>query len=134
MNINFYETMLINREVLLKGIHMNLDMPTPEVSGFVRTLNNMGYMTSALDPYSLAFTTFAPAAPGPALDIGAAYGIATLAALAGGARVIANDIDARHLDILSSRAPQEFRSRLVLAPPCQSAVGNLCACGFRRRC
>ena len=47
-------------------------MPKPEPNGFVRTLNNMGYMTSGLDPYSQAFVDFAPGAPGPCLDVGAA--------------------------------------------------------------
>jgi len=93
-----------------------VDMPSPETNGFVRTLNNMGYMTSSLDPCSEAFVQFAPVGPGPALDIGAAYGVATLAALARGARVIANDLDARHLDILASRTQAEHRTRLALMP------------------
>lgn len=91
-------------------------MPDPEPNGFVKTLNNMGYMTSGLDAYSQAFVDFAPSAPGPVLDIGAAYGVASLAALNNGARVIANDIDARHLDILRERAPERLRSRLTLMP------------------
>lgn len=90
-------------------------MPAPEPSGFIKTLNKMGYMTSTLDPYSREFVRFAPTAPGPALDIGAAYGIATLAALFAGARVIANDIDSRHLEILEQLCPPEHRSRLALA-------------------
>lgn len=95
--------------------HMN-KMPSPEPNGFVKTLNNMGYMTSRLDAYSQAFVDFAPAAPGPALDIGAAYGIASLAALGNGARVIANDIEERHLEILRERAPARLRTRLTLMP------------------
>lgn len=91
-------------------------MPAAEPNGFVKTLNNMGYMTSGLDAYSQAFVDFAPAAPGPVLDIGAAYGVASLAALRNGARVIANDIDARHLEILRDRAPEHLRSRLTLMP------------------
>ena len=91
-------------------------MPNPEPNGFIKTLNNMGYMTSGLDAYSQAFVDFAPAAPGPALDIGAAYGVASLAALSRGARVIANDIDDRHLEILRGRAPEHIQSRLSLMP------------------
>lgn len=91
-------------------------MPNPEPNGFVKTLNNMGYMTSGLDAYSQAFVEFAPSAPGPALDIGAAYGVASLAALSNGARVIANDIDARHLEILRKRARPQLQSRLTLMP------------------
>ncbi len=83
------------------------EMPVAEPNGFIKTLNNMGYMTSTLDPYSMAFADFAPAAPGPCLDVGAAYGVASLVALANGARMIANDIDGRHLRILLDRAPAE---------------------------
>lgn len=50
----------------------------------------------------------------PVLDIGAAYGIATLPALAAGATVIANDLDGAHLEVLASRCPAEARKRLVL--------------------
>ena len=95
--------------------HMN-KMPTPEPNGFVKTLNNMGYMTSGLDAYSQAFTDFAPAAPGPVLDVGAAYGVASLAALSNGATVIANDIDERHLEILRKRALPRLHPRLTLMP------------------
>ncbi len=91
-------------------------MPKPEPNGFVRTLNNMGYMTSGLDPYSQAFVDFAPGAPGPCLDVGAAYGVASLNALSNGAKVIANDIDERHLEILRSRALERLRERLTLMP------------------
>lgn len=91
-------------------------MPEPEPNGFIKTLNNMGYMTSTLDAYSRAFVDFAPRAPGPCLDVGAAYGVATLATLASGARVIANDVDERHLTILRDRAPEAHRPRLTLAP------------------
>lgn len=91
-------------------------MPAPEPNGFVKTLNNMGYMTSGLDAYSQAFADFAPGAPGPALDIGAAYGVASLAALRKGARVIANDIDDRHLEILRGRVRPHLHSRLTLMP------------------
>lgn len=91
-------------------------MPTPEPGGFVKTLNNMGFMTSVLDPYSQAFVDFAPHGPGPALDVGTAYGVAALAALEAGANVIANDLDARHLQILQNRAPALLQSKLSLAP------------------
>lgn len=91
-------------------------MPAPEPNGFVKTLNNMGYMTSGLDPFSQAFTEFAAIAPGPALDIGAAYGVASLAALEKGVEVWANDCEPRHLEILATRAPAQLRQRLRLLP------------------
>jgi ubiquinone/menaquinone biosynthesis C-methylase UbiE len=93
-----------------------LVMPEPDANGLFRTLNSMGTMTPAPDIFSRAFIEFAPKAPGRCLDIGAAYGVATLPALNLGASVIANDIDERHLNILSSRVPPEHRSRLELAP------------------
>jgi polyketide synthase PksL len=93
-----------------------MKMPEAERSGFVVTLNKMGWMTSSLDRFSRAFVDEAAAASAPSLDVGAAYGVATLAALARGARVIANDLDARHLDILAARVPAEARDRLTLAP------------------
>ncbi len=87
--------------------------PQPESSGFVKTLNNMGYMTSSLDPFSRQFVEFALRSPGPALDVGAAYGVASLAALELGATVISNDIDARHLEVLRSRVPAAQLDRLT---------------------
>jgi hypothetical protein len=95
---------------------MTESMPAPEPNGFIKTLNNMGYMTSTLDPYSRQFVDFALIAPGPALDVGAAYGVATLAALKAGAHILANDIEPRHLEILSRTASAEDRERLTLKP------------------
>lgn len=89
-------------------------MPAPEPNGFVRTLNSMGYMTSTLDRFSQAFVDFAPTAPARCLDIGAAYGVASLAALRNGAAVVANDIDERHLSILRDRVDAPLRERLTL--------------------
>ena len=90
-------------------------MPKPEDNGLVRTLNSMGTMTAAPDIFSRAYIEFAPKAPGRSLEIGAAYGVATLPALRSGASVIANDIDERHLRILYDRVPAEHRARLELA-------------------
>jgi 2-polyprenyl-3-methyl-5-hydroxy-6-metoxy-1,4-benzoquinol methylase len=90
--------------------------PLPESNGFVKTLNGMGFMTSTLDEYSQDFARFAPSAPGPALDVGAAYGVATLEALKNGAHVIANDLDVRHLEILRDQTPSDQVSRLTLMP------------------
>ncbi len=91
-----------------------LAMPTAEANGFIHTLNRMGYMTSWLDPVSQAFVDFAAQAPGPVLDVGAAYGVASIAALKRGAAVIANDSEPLHLDILAQRLPPNLRARLTL--------------------
>lgn len=84
--------------------------------GFIPTLNKMGYMTQEIDEYNQAFVDYATKVSGPVLDIGAAYGNATLLALLKGARVIANDLDPRHLEILKSRIPIDFLTQLQLLP------------------
>ena len=94
----------------------NLSLPEPDENGLFRTLNSMGTMTPGPDIFSKAFIDFAPKAPGRCLDIGAAYGVSAIPALATGAAVVANDIDERHLKILASRIPAEHRRRLELAP------------------
>lgn len=94
----------------------NFEMPEAEPSGFIPTLNKTGYMTSTLDSYSKAFVEFATLINDKVLEIGAAYGIATLKALEEGARVIANDIDERHLEILYKNSPIKHRDRLTLLP------------------
>ena len=78
------------------------------------------------------FVDFCASATLPVLDIGAAYGIATHAALAAGATVSANDSDSGHLKILFERTPVDGRSRLVQVPGkfprhLQFAEGSLAA-------
>lgn len=76
----------------------------------------MGWASESLNAISASFVEFAAHAPAPVLDIGAAFGTATLAALNAGAAVIANDLDSEHLRILESRVPPEHRARLTLKP------------------
>ena len=80
----------------------------------VPTLNRFGYMFEPSNSIREAFVAHAVETRGHMLDIGAAYGVSTLPALQGGAHVIANDLDQRHLDILKNRAPQEHHPRLTL--------------------
>ena len=97
-----------------------------EASGFVATRNAMGYMTTCLDPYSSAFTRhclFFPEQKRPSLDIGAAFGVASLEALSNGAHVVSNDIDATHLATIKVLAPEHARTRLTL--DCQPFPGNM---------
>ena len=91
-----------------------ITMPPPVSEMLTPTLNLMGFMTSWIDPYTEAFVKFTPFAPGPSLDIGASYGIATLAALEAGAEIIACDPDKRHLEICLQRTPLNQKSRLRL--------------------
>lgn len=87
-------------------------LPKSTVAGLVPTLNNTGWMTESLDAISQAFADYAAGIPDESLDLGCAYGVATLPALAGGGRVLACDMEARHLEILSQRVPADQRSRL----------------------
>ena len=91
---------------------MSSKIPDTPFSGALPTLNSRGFMLEALDSYAEEFITFAAQSDEEVLDMGCAYGVATLAALEAGARVCACDMDSRHLDILVERAPGEMRSRL----------------------
>lgn len=82
------------------------------VEGFETTFNNMGFAATTIDPYCQKFVDFAAGNSRPLLEVGAAFGLSTIAALAAGAEVIANDLDARHLRMLSERVPDSYRSRL----------------------
>ena len=93
-------------------------LPDSPVEGLVPTLNNTGWMTVALDEISTDFARYAGTLNDEVLDIGCAYGIATLAALEAGARVLACDIEPRHLEILGERVPEPLRGNLR----CQTAV------------
>ncbi|NND55297.1 MAG: class I SAM-dependent methyltransferase [Gammaproteobacteria bacterium] len=89
-------------------------LPESPVAGLIPTLNKTGWMTEALDDYSRDFAEYAGkigADGDESLDIGCAYGVATLAALAQGARICACDIEPQHLAILDQRVAPEDRSR-----------------------
>lgn len=88
-----------------------MNLPESSVPGLIPTLNNTGWMTETLDEYSQAFTEYAGTVRAECLDIGCAYGVATLPALANGARVLACDLEPRHLEILSRRVPDRDRER-----------------------
>ncbi|MDX2081800.1 MAG: class I SAM-dependent methyltransferase [Terrimicrobiaceae bacterium] len=93
-------------------------MPWPaEVErGLVLTDNAMGVMTRELSPPARRFVELAAGAQRPLLEIGAAYGNATLPALAAGATVVANDLSASELAVLAEMAPVPDRRRLVVLP------------------
>lgn len=110
----------MNKEEKDKETEMELDR-SPRyahsrslVEGFETTFNNMGFAATTIDPYCQRFVDFAAEAPGPLLEVGAAFGLSTIAALSAGAEVIANDLDARHLRILSEHVPDSFHSRLTI--------------------
>lgn len=94
----------------------NSILPRSSVPGLIPTLNNTGWMTEGLDDYSRAFTEYAGSIQAECLDIGCAYGVATLPALANGARILACDMDPRHLEILARRVPPEHGERYRSRP------------------
>ena len=87
-------------------------MPPQVYGGFVPTLNKLGFMSMCPDAYTKAFIAFSATCRSPVADIGAAYGVATIPALESGARVIAVDVDERHLEILRHRVPRVCLDRL----------------------
>jgi hypothetical protein len=91
-----------------------MQKPTPEPNGFIATLNQQGYMTSSIDYFMQQFIDFAANSYEPCVDIGAAYGVASIEALKKGAKIIANDTDKRHLDILSDSISNDLRKNLSL--------------------
>lgn len=76
------------------------------------TVNKKGF-TYQLTSFGKAFVNFASTASHPVMDIGAAYGVASLPALLHGARVIAVDLDSNHLNVLEKSVDEPLRSRLL---------------------
>jgi ubiquinone/menaquinone biosynthesis C-methylase UbiE len=79
------------------------------------TLNNMGWMIAQHpDAYTEAFINYALTADKPVLEVGAAYGVAAPRILEQGGKVIVNDLDARHLDVLYQQTPPHLQDNLTL--------------------
>lgn len=110
-----------------KTVPKRINLPKADPSGyFIPTLNRTGYMTTRLDPYSQEFVNYASKSISPVLDIGAAYGVATLAALENGAAVYCNDIEIKHLKIVEELAKQKGFKRLKLVPGSFPRELNFC--------
>lgn len=95
---------------------MNPNWPAEFETGLIPTDNAMGIMTEELSPAAEAFVSMAATAGRPLLDIGAAYGNATLPALEAGSTVIANDLSETQLAILVKSAPAAHLPRLIPVP------------------
>lgn len=81
-----------------------MSLPTPNQNGLIATNNQLGFMhqgNAIID----AFLEFSPKAPGLVVDIGAAFGVATLPLINKGVAVTAIDMDASHLKHLSQEVP-----------------------------
>lgn len=88
--------------------------PKQWVEGLVPTLNDKGFMFEVLDGFAEEFIGVAGNSPHESLELGCAYGVATLAALENGARITACDMEPGHLQVLESRVPGASRHRLTL--------------------
>ncbi|CEG55859.1 class I SAM-dependent methyltransferase [Legionella fallonii] len=94
----------------------DLQIPRRVSRYLIMTLNKKGPCTTYIDKYAQEFIQYASQQTAPVLELGAAYGFVSIAALNEGATVIANDLEPRHLDILYNQTPPEYRSRLTLLP------------------
>lgn len=82
-------------------------------AGVITTLNHRGHTSTRLNEYSQRFVESLKDGLSPVLDIGPAFGVCTLPALATGATVIACDIEPRHLAALIANCPDADRPRLI---------------------
>ncbi len=101
---------------MVSGDNLNFKMPESDEYGFVKTLNNTGYMTTYLDEFSQYWVDQCGQSSGLNADIGAAYGVATLAALKfPNAKVVAIDLDRGHLDVIEAKANEiDARDRVFV--------------------
>ncbi|WP_298626833.1 class I SAM-dependent methyltransferase [uncultured Legionella sp.] len=98
------------------AIDDDLKIP-PNVSKYlVMTLNGKGPCTTFIDEYSRQFIHYAAQQQAPVLELGTGYGFMTLEVLKTGAQVIANDLEPRHLELLSREVPLEHKNQLILLP------------------
>ena len=88
---------------------------------FVKTLNNMGFMTSGIDTYTEEFIDYCSPEK-LVFESGAAFGIATLPMLAKGANVVVNDLEQKHLDAIVDTLDANTRKRII---PVSGPIQNL---------
>ena len=113
----------------------NKKKPAWSVPGLEPTLNGTGCMFEVLDEYALDFIEFAGKSKEPVLEVGCAFGVATIGALKAGGTVTACDLEQKHLDEVVARTPEEFRDQLQCVQgelpyvdfPAQSFSAILCS-------
>src|ERR1700722_10082257 len=89
---------------------------------YIPTLNRMGYMSPILDIIQMAFVKHCQNNRfGNFLDIGCGFGVATLPVINEGCRIIACDLEERHLEILKERIPKD---KLPLLTPIKGHFPN----------
>jgi SAM-dependent methyltransferase len=81
--------------------------------GMVPTLNGTGFMFETQDGFAKEFIRYAGEIRDTVLDLGCAYGVATIAALEAGGQVVASDMEPQHLEILQNNVPESLRKNLT---------------------
>jgi len=81
--------------------------PTDGSHRFIPTLNKTGWMLSEPDQVMLDFANCVLPSQLPCVDVGATYGVATIAALKKGKSIIATDIEVLHLNQLAENVDRE---------------------------
>jgi SAM-dependent methyltransferase len=80
----------------------------------IPTLNGTGFMFEVRDTFTNDFISHAGRSSHPVLELGCAYGVASIPALEAGARVVASDMEPQHLEILKSKVPPHLLDQLTL--------------------
>lgn len=80
----------------------------------IPTLNGTGFMFEVRDSFTNDFISHAARSSHPVLELGCAYGVASIPALEAGARVTASDMEPQHLEILKSKVPEHLLPNLEL--------------------
>jgi chorismate-pyruvate lyase len=78
----------------------------------ISTKNKKGF-TYGLTSFGKAFINFSSKTTKPVMDIGAAYGVATIPALQAGAKVMAVDVEEKHLCAIADSIDVSLRDQLV---------------------
>jgi SAM-dependent methyltransferase len=87
-------------------------IPKAYIPGLIPCLNGRGFMEEDLNDISKSFVEDSSTMNGLSLDVGCAYGIASIAALKKGANILAADMDQGHLDILLQETPEDLKPNL----------------------
>ncbi len=106
-----------NDQEIFKGINAREKLKTDSFNVFnsITTANNYGKVSLGEQPhFTLAKNLFNKERP--VLEVGTAYGYSSKILLKNGYKVIASDLDERHLNVLRDSLNEEERSRLTLKP------------------